>query len=146
MICSDDFKNKFQALVDPLGMSSKEGCATLIGIPFSTFNNAYNYGKFPQIEYGIAIAEFFGVSLDFLFLKADGKSNKSSNEFLERFNELLDTLKEKDKIKQAKMLGLPPVIYNNACHGVHLPAKLEKQVANFFGVSVSYLLGLSNEK
>ncbi|MCH5152575.1 MAG: hypothetical protein J1F68_01255 [Clostridiales bacterium] len=146
MICSEDFKNKFHALIDPLGMSSKESCAMLIGIPFGAFNNAYNYGKFPQIDYGIAIAEFFGVSLDFLFRGADGEINKSSNIFYIRFNKLLDTLEEKDKLKQAKLLGLPPTIFHNACSGFYLPAKLAKQVAGFFGVSVDFLLGLTDER
>ena len=118
----------------------------LIGIPFGAFNNAYKYGKFPQIQHGLTIGQFFGVSLDFLFNGADKKINKPSTEFRNRFNELVATVKEENDMKKAKILGLPRVVYINACYGFHLPAKLEKQVADFFGVSINYLLGYTDEK
>ena len=72
MTNNEEFKNRFRALVEPLG-KSKTQCAKEIGISYKMFNNAYTMGKVPRLHYLVQIADYFDVSLEYLLGRTDKK-------------------------------------------------------------------------
>lgn len=150
MAISADFQQRFIDLADELEESRKVKRAALIGISSTTYSNAYNYGIVPNVTSLIKIADYFCVSVDYLLGERENEnwipSNKSSS-----FAERLLELKAEKGISTIYELSQQTHIHrNNFAQWLkrgYYPLVEDLQVlANYFGVSVDYLLGRTDYK
>ena len=68
---SNEFKKRVKELTDEMAEINKTQRAKAIGIEPTTFSNVYNYGIIPKTPTLIKIADYFNVSLDYLFGRTD---------------------------------------------------------------------------
>lgn len=73
MMFDEQFKKKFKALTDTLGIKDFRDCAKTIGISRITFNNAYVWGIKPSMTTMRRIAKYFNVSTNYLLGYTDEK-------------------------------------------------------------------------
>lgn len=62
---SKKFRDRFKYLIDELGVK-KINCPKLIGITKAAFVAAYDFGYYPSTKALRRIADFFGVSVNYL--------------------------------------------------------------------------------
>ena len=74
---SQIFRDRFRELVNEKGISKKD-CAEEIGIPYTTFNRMYTYGRKSGLKILILTAKYFNVSSDYLLGLSDDKTIKGT--------------------------------------------------------------------
>lgn len=150
MAISKEFQNRFIELTNDVDAASKEGKAEIIGISRSTFSNAYNYGILPKTPSLIKISDYFNISVEYLIANTDDeyfvKSTEPGN-FLSR----LDGLRAEKNISANYELSLLVHIHHNNIRQWYklncLPLIGDLVIlADFFGVSVDYLLGRTDDR
>lgn len=149
MPVSEIFQYRFMDLTDEMVEELKSTRAALIGISCTTFLNAYNNGTVPSLTSLLKIADYFSVSVDFLLgITENEKFVKSSNPAT--FAQRLTALREEKGVRSVYELSQRTGIQRNnfarwfkgGCpHVIDLPV-----LADFFGVSIDYLLGRTDYK
>ncbi len=139
--CIDGSKNMtpFQSLVRDRGLSLKE-ISEATGIGYSTVGN-YNQGsRIPNARNAQLLSEYFGVSIPYLLgldddSCIDGSKNMTPFQILVRDRGI--SLKE---ISEATGIAYPTLSGYN--QGIRTPKKKNAKIlAEYFGVSIPYLLG-----
>lgn len=70
-----------------------------------------------------------------------------SQHFQNRFIELADELEDKSKSKRAKIIGISNTTYSNAYnYGIIPKTSSLITIADYFNISVDYLLGRTDDK
>ena len=147
MMFNQALKERFKKLVDPLGFT-KSRCANVMGISYQTLLDIYTVGRVPNIRQLLLIADYFDVSLDYLLGRTDEKriATMQSKEFRDRFRNLVNELGIR-WIKCPKIIGITKAAFLGAYKFGYYPStKALQRIADFFGVSVNYLLGYTDEK
>ena len=87
-----DFQERLTELMQDKNLT-KQVFAKSINKRFSTINEYFLHDYYPQINLAIEIADFFNVSLDYLFGLSDKKENTNNNDkpFFENFDILVKT-------------------------------------------------------
>lgn len=150
MALSVNFQNRFIDLADDFEEKSKAKRAKIIGISNTTYSNAYNYGIIPKTSSLIRIADYFNISIEYLIANTDDEHFEKSLcpvPFKERLFELqkekgISTVYElsqrlhihRNNIAQWNKLDCIPLIDDLII------------VADFFKVSIDYLLGRTDDK
>lgn len=119
--------------------------AAMIGISSTTYLNAYNYGIMPTVTSLIKIADYFSVSVDYILGETDNDSWVSTDHRA-TFAERLTELKDKRGITSIYELAQRTHIHrNNFAQWLkcgYCPRVDDLLIlANYFDVSVDYLLG-----
>lgn len=121
-----------------------------IGIATSTFTRAANYGIIPRTATLMRIADYFQTSIEYLLCKTDDTYFISSNEnksFYERLIELKDFNGIKTNYKLADKLHLSRQVINGWKNKNYYPSlEILELLADFFEVSIDYLLGRTDDK
>ena len=149
MAISKEFQIRFKELVNELGLKNKTEIVKRIGITYATFSKAYNYGIFPTVPILIRVADFFDVSVDYLIGNAENeKFIKSKHP--KKFTERLEELKTSKEIATTYELAQRVHIHrNNIAQWMkhdYIPSIDDLiLIADFFGVSLDYLLGRSDD-
>ena len=71
---------------------------------------------------------------------------KVTPEFRDRLNELIEARKLTNEQCMLIFKISPKALYKARTHGVHPTPRIISQMADYFGVSEDYLLGLSDKK
>lgn len=129
---------------------SKEGKAGVIGINRSTFSNIYNYGIVPRTPALVKIADYFNVSVAYLMGESDSDYFSPIIEKVP-FTSRLDSLLQEKNIKTLYDLSQKVHIHRNNIRQWYtadcLPLIDDLFIlADFFGVSVDYLLGRTDDR
>lgn len=145
MTNSDPFKkapNRISILIENSGKTLKE-ISKEIGINYATLSAYKRQIRYPKREKATKLADYFGVSIPYLLGTDDEPTNNNlidNNIFSKLVIENGKTLKE---ISEETGIGYSTI--GNYNQGSRIP-KTENAfiLADYFGVSVAYLLGLEN--
>lgn len=146
---SKEFQQRFIDLVDEIEEKNRAKRAAVMGISNTTYSNAYNYGIVPKITSLIRIADYFNISVDYLVGNTEDEHFAKSNN-PKAFSERLEELRKSKGIPTIYELAQQTHIHrNNIAQWLkhdYFPL-LDDLVllANFFGVSMDYLLGRSDD-
>lgn len=115
-----------------------------LGIPYKTISN-YTNGKYlPNLNTAIIIANYFHCSINYLVGLSDneeyGNYSEVDNLFLSRYEELLKTTKV-THYRVTKDLGLNINISRKWRAGTTPSLAVLTKLANYFGVTIDYLIG-----
>lgn len=150
MAISQRFQSRFKDLVYEMEEPSKAGKAEAIGISGLTFFNAYNYGIVPRTTSLMRISDYFNISVEYLIGNTDSdyfiKSEKSVT-----FFERLEDLRIKNGIPTVYELSKEIHIHRNnisywKTKGFTPSIEDVVLIADYFKVSVDYLLGRTDDK
>lgn len=150
MALSTNFKNRFVELADELDEKSKSKRAKIIGISNTTYSNAYNYGIIPKTSSLIRIADYFDVSIEYLIGNTDNERFEKSLHAVS-FKERLTELQKSKNISTVYELSQRVHIHRNNIAQWNklncIPLVDDLNIlADFFKVSIDYLLGRTDEK
>lgn len=141
----DPFKkapNKIGVLIDNSGKTLKE-ISKEVGINYETLSAYKRQIRYPKRENATKLADYFGVSIPYLLGIDDEPTNnslKDNNIFSKLVIKNGKTLKE---ISEETGILYPTLSGYN--QGIRTPKKDNAiKLADYFGVSVAYLLGLEN--
>lgn len=150
MAISKNLQERLIDLSDELGEISKEKKAAIIGINHTTYSRIYNYGIVPRTPALVKIADYFNVSVAYLMGESD------SDYFSPIINKVpftsrLDSLLQEKNIKTLYDLSQKVHIHRNNIRQWYtadcLPLIDDLFIlADFFGVSVDYLLGRTDDR
>lgn len=143
MPISVEFKERMLELVEDSGLKRKELCET-IPLDAVALSKILNYGIVPRTRTLIKIADYFNVSFDYLLGKSDDdyfdKAANPSN-FAERFK----MLKEEKGCTTYRICQVNHIsdTYPSKWqkHGIIPDLEFLEILADYFDVSVDYLLG-----
>ena len=149
MAISKEFQIRFKELIDELGLKNKTEIVKQIGITYATFSKAYNYGIFPTVPILVRIADFFDVSVDYLVGNTENEQYVRSDA-PKKFTERLEKLKASKGISTTYELAQRVHIHrNNIAQWIkhdYIPSIDDLALlADFFGVTLDYLLGRSDD-
>lgn len=144
--------NAFQKRLNDL-VSEKELTKTHIakdmGIDFRAFSNAYNYGILPKPLVLVRIADYFNIPIAYLLGQTEEDafytSEKPSN-----FHERFELLKNEKNVTSYRIAA--DCHFDKSCiskwYSLHQIPSLEilEILADYFGVSLDYLLGRSEDR
>ncbi len=129
--------------------TSNSEIAERIGIDKSVVSNLLNYDIIPSVKSLVKIADYFDVSIEYLINRTD------KNEFIkgvgnETFSERISGLKNERKLRIADITNKCSFSRNS----IHVWSKRDNipslvyliELANFFDVSIDYLLGRSDDR
>ena len=121
--------------------------ANKIGVASTTINDYFNYGYYPSINFAKKMANYFNVSLDYLFGLTDEIHNndKNNNTFIENFTTLLKE-NHLSIAKAMKELKMSEYNYYRWKAGLFPKTASLIEIAKYFNVSIDYLVGRSYEK
>ncbi len=150
MALSKNFQNRFIELTDDLDEKSKSKRAKIIGISNTTYSNAYNYGIIPKTSSLIRIADYFNISIGFLIGNTDIEHFEKSVNQVKFKERLLDLQKEKGistvyELSESVHIHRNNIAQWNKSDCIPLIDDLII-VADFFKVSIDYLLGRTDDK
>ena len=146
-------KNLQERLIDlsgELGEISKEKKAAIIGINHTTYSRIYNYGIVPRTPALVKIADYFNVSVAYLMGESDSDYFSPIIEKVP-FTSRLDSLLQEKNIKTLYDLSQKVHIHRNNIRQWYTAECLPLIddlfiLADFFGVSVDYLLGRTDDR
>ncbi len=150
MAISTNFQKRFIELTSDIEAKSKEKKAEIIGINRSTFANALNYGIVPKTPSLISIADYFDISIEYLIADTDDEyfdKSKCPKSFLER----LEELRIEHGIRTRYELAQKLLIHRNNIaqwYKLNCLPLIDDLIiiANYFNVSIDYLLGRTDDK
>lgn len=147
MPISQSFQSRFQELVAEHG-KNKTQIAADMNITYVLFSKAYNYGILPRPTVLVRIADYFGVSMDFLLGKAEENSFVPARERA-TFAQRLEQLRQKKQVSVYRVAEQTHIHRNNIAGWLnkgYLPSLEDLEtLADYFGVSVDCLLGRTEE-
>lgn len=144
--------NAFQKRLNDL-VSEKEFTKTQIakemGVDYRAFSNAYNYGILPKPLVLARISDYFNISIAYLLGQTDEDTfypaNKPSN-----FHERFEQLKNEKNVTHYRIAT--DCHFDKSCiskwYSLNQIPSLEilEILTDYFGVSLDYLLGRSEDK
>ena len=143
MPISKSFQNRFQELVAERG-GNRTQIAADMNITYVLFSKAYNYGILPRPIVLVRIADYFGVSMDFLLGKTEENSFVSARERV-TFAQRLEQLRQKKQVSVYRVAEQTHIHRNNIAGWLnkgYLPSLEDLEtLADYFGVSLDCLLG-----
>lgn len=150
MAISKNLQERLIDLSDELGEISKEKKAAIIGINHTTYSRIYNYGIVPRTPALVKIADYFNVSVAYLMGESDSDYFSPIIEKVP-FTSRLDSLLQEKNIKTLYDLSQKVHIHRNNIRQWYtadcLPLIDDLFIlADFFGVSVDYLLGRTDDR
>lgn len=150
MAISKNLQERLIDLSDELGEISKEKKAAIIGINHTTYSRIYNYGIVPRTPALVKIADYFNVSVAYLMGESDSDYFSPIIEKVP-FTSRLDSLLQDKNIKTLYDLSQKVHIHRNNIRQWYtadcLPLIDDLFIlADFFGVSVDYLLGRTDDR
>ena len=150
MPVSKEFKERFIELTDTLDVDGKTKKAALIGISSATFYNAYNYGIIPRTASLIRISDYFKISVEYLVCETDNEYFVKSSSPV-KFTQRLDELRAEKGIETIYALSQKLHIHRNNIRQwfkLNSLPQIDDLVilADFFGVSIDYLLGRTDDR
>lgn len=150
MAISKNLQERLIDLSDELGEISKEKKAAIIGINHTTYSRIYNYGIVPRTPALIKIADYFNVSVAYLMGESDSDYFSPIIDKVP-FTSRLDSLLQEKNIKTLYDLSQKVHIHRNNIRQWYtadcLPLIDDLFIlADFFGVSVDYLLGRTDDR
>lgn len=149
MRVSVEFQKRFQELCEEGSFEGKTRAAEEIGITYVTFSKSYNYGILPKVSVLIQIADYFNVSIEYLLAYTENDRFTKSND-PQTFQGRLILLKEEAGLKSFYELAEKSHIHkSNISQWLvksYLPELESLEIlADFFGVSLDYLLGRTDD-
>lgn len=150
MALSINFQNRFVELTDELDEKNKSKRAKIIGVSNTTYSNAYNYGIIPKTSSLIRIADYFDISIEYLIGNTDSERfEKSLHNVM--FKERLFELQKSKNISTVYELSQRVHIHRNNIaqwNKLNCIPLIDDLIvlADFFEVSVDYLLGRTDDK
>lgn len=150
MAVSQIFQSRFIDITDEMPEKNKTKRAQIIGISNTTYFNAYNYGIMPKAASLIRIADYFNLSVEYLIGTTD-KENFAKSETPSDFQTRLTHLREQKGIatvyELAKLTHIHRANIAQWLHKDYLPVVDDLiLLADFFNVSVDYLLGRTDDR
>ena len=143
MPISKSFQNRFQELVAERG-GNRTQIAADMNITYVLFSKAYNYGILPRPIVLVRIADYFGVSMDFLLGKTEENIFVSARERV-TFAQRLEQLRQKKQVSVYRVAEQTHIHRNNIAGWLnkgYLPSLEDLEtLADYFGVSLDCLLG-----
>ena len=143
MPISNSFQNRFQELVAERGRNRTQIAADM-NITYVLFSKAYNYGILPRPIVLVRIADYFGVSMDFLLGKTEENIFVSARERV-AFAQRLEQLRQKKQVSVYRVAEQTHIHRNNIAGWLnkgYLPSLEDLEtLADYFGVSLDCLLG-----
>lgn len=143
MPISNSFQNRFQELVAERG-GNRTQIAADMNITYVLFSKAYNYGILPRPIVLVRIADYFGVSMDFLLGKTEENSFVPARERV-TFAQRLEQLRQKKQVSVYRVAEQTHIHRNNIAGWLnkgYLPSLEDLEtLADYFGVSLDCLLG-----
>ena len=150
MATSIDFQKRLIELADDLVGKNKSQKADNIGVERTSFSGAYNYGIVPKTPTLIKIADYFNVSIEYLMGLTDDEhfiKSDSPKTFFERLDKLRN---EKGKITNNALSKDVHIHRNNIrqWYKIQCLPLIDDVIilADYFGVSIDYLLGRSDDR
>lgn len=142
--------NKFQERLNELleeNNLSRLKLSKILNISATTINDYFNKGYYPRIDIAIKMAKYFNCSLNFLFGLSDEIQNndKNNNLFIENFQNLLK-IHNLSIAKALKNLQMSEYDYYRWKAGQFPKTSNLIDIANYFDVSIDYLVGRSDIK
>lgn len=145
---SRKFQNRLTDLIFDSGHKKSE-LAKIIGLGNDILIRATNVGMIPSTSSLIKIADYFDVSMEFLIGLTDEEIFTKSVDQT-GFQERIKELKENQNITEfeiAKKLGFQRSLFTKWKTKNYIPSlEITVMLAQFFKVSMDYLLGRTNEK
>lgn len=150
MALSINFQNRFVELTDELDEKNKSKRAKIIGVSNTTYSNAYNYGIIPKTSSLIRIADYFDISIEYLIGNTDSERFEKSLHNV-TFKERLFELQKSKNISTVYELSQRVHIHRNNIaqwNKLNCIPLIDDLIvlADFFEVSVDYLLGRTDDK
>lgn len=143
MPISKSFQNRFQELVAERG-GNRTQIAADMNITYVLFSKAYNYGILPRPIVLVRIADYFGVSMDFLLGKTEENIFVPARERV-TFAQRLEQLRQKKQVSVYRVAEQTHIHRNNIAGWLnkgYLPSLEDLEtLADYFGVSLDCLLG-----
>ncbi len=143
MPISKSFQNRFQELVAERG-GNRTQIAADMNITYVLFSKAYNYGILPRPVVLVRIADYFGVSMDFLLGKTEENIFVPARERV-TFAQRLEQLRQKKQVSVYRVAEQTHIHRNNIAGWLnkgYLPSLEDLEtLADYFGVSLDCLLG-----
>lgn len=143
MPISNSFQNRFQELVAERG-GNRTQIAADMNITYVLFSKAYNYGILPRPIVLVRIADYFGVSMDFLLGKTEENIFVPARERV-TFAQRLEQLRQKKQVSVYRVAEQTHIHRNNIAGWLnkgYLPSLEDLEtLADYFGVSLDCLLG-----
>ena len=136
-----EFQERLTELLQDNNLT-KQKFAKNINKQLSTINEYFLNNYYPQIDLAIKIAEYFNVSLDYLFGLSDNKENTNRNNkpFFENFDILVKTNK-KSILNTMKDMDFKESNYYRWKAGKIPKTNNLLTIAKYFDVSLDYLIG-----
>ena len=140
-----DFQERLTELLQDNNLT-KQQFAKNINKRLSTLNEYFLNDYYPQIDLAITIANYFGVSLDYLFGLSDKKENTNKNEkpFFENFDILVKTNK-KSILNTMLDMNFKESNYYRWKAGKIPKTNNLLTIAKYFDVSLDYLIGYKKD-
>lgn len=146
---STAFQKRLLELMEEQGCTKYEDFAALVKVSVPVITRATIYGIIPSLRPLIKIADCFEISLPYLLGESDNENFYPSEEN-ETFHIRLKRLTEEKKTKYSKIAHSMPFTANYFYEWQRektLPSlEYLEAVANYFKVSVDYLLGRTDER
>ena len=136
-----DFQDRLTELLQDNNLT-KQQFAKNINKRLSTINEYFLNDYYPQIDLAITIANYFNVSLDYLFGLSDKKenTNKNDNPFFDNFDILVKTNK-KSILNTMLDMNFKESNYYRWKAGKIPKTNNLLTIAKYFDVSLDYLIG-----
>ena len=136
-----DFQDRLTELLHDNNLT-KQQFAKNINKRLSTINEYFLNDYYPQIDLAITIANYFNVSLDYLFGLSDKKENTNKNDkpFFDNFDILVRTNK-KSILNTMLDMNFKESNYYRWKEGKIPKTNNLLTIAKYFDVSLDYLIG-----
>ena len=136
-----DFQDRLTELLHDNNLT-KQQFAKNINKRLSTINEYFLNDYYPQIDLAITIANYFNVSLDYLFGLSDKKENTNKNDkpFFENFDILVKT-NNKSILNTMLDMNFKESNYYRWKYGKIPKTNNLLTIAKYFDVSLDYLIG-----
>ena len=136
-----DFQDRLTELLQDNNLT-KQQFSKNINKRLSTINEYFLNDYYPQIDLAITIANYFGVSLDYLFGLSDKKENTNKNDkpFFENFDTIVKT-NNKSILNTMLDMNFKESNYYRWKAGKIPKTNNLLTIAKYFDVSLDYLIG-----
>lgn len=140
---SDTFQNRMSRLISDSGLHRNE-LKDYIGVSKDILIRAANVGMIPSTRSLIKIADYFGLSIEFLIGLTDDDTFSKADPPIS-FQERLKELKERSKTnfcEVADSIGIARSLFRTWKTKDYIPTvEIMYNLAKYFNVSIDYILG-----
>ena len=144
MAISKEFKERFVELANEDDETRKVELAKKIGMSYTVFSKAYNYGIIPKPKVLVRIADYFNVSLEYLLGLSDNDNFEPAQQRA-TYNERLKFLLNENNLNMNELSDLTHIHRNNISQWQrrnYTPTIDDLLIiADVFKVSLDYIMG-----